>query len=254
MARKIVITSGKGGVGKTTMTALLGICLAKKGERVVLIDADFGLNDLDVCLGVEGEGEYGLSDVAAGKCRVKQALVRHSEYPSLYLLCCGRTEEPITREHFRVAVAELEGEFDYILVDCPAGIGEEFSLAVSAADEAIVVVAPYLSSVRDADRVIQRLKGLGVATLSLIINLCLGDLMITGEQFSPKEISRLLKLPVLGVVPQKYTLPYEQRLTPHVSVRYAADVLRGGKRRVFDPVKRYSGFLGGIRRKLKRSL
>ena len=254
MARKIVITSGKGGVGKTTLTALLGICLAKKGERVVLIDADFHLNDLDLCLGVEGEGEYGLSDVAAGKCRVKQALIRHSEYPSLYLLCGGKAEEAVTREHFRVAVAELEGEFDYVLVDCPAGIGEEFSIAASVADEAIVVVAPNLSSVRDADRVIQRLKGLGIATLSLLINLCNGDLMVSGEQFSPKEIARLLKLPVLGVVPQRYTLPYEQRLSPHVSVRYASEILRGGKRRVYDPAKRYLGFFGGIRRRLKRSL
>ena len=117
-----------------------------------------------------------------------------------------------------------------------------------------MVVTPQLSSVRDADKAIQRLKGLGVNTLSLIINSSRGDLVVSGEEFSPAEIAKLLKLPVLGVVPYLYTLPCETVLTPHVSVRYAAEILRGGKKRVFDPTKRYLGFFGSVRRSLKRSL
>ena len=254
MARKIIITIGKGGVGKTTMTAHLGICLAKKGERVALVDADFGLNNLDICVGVEGVTAYGLTDVLQGKCRVKQALARHPKYPNLYVLSGGKGECSIEREHFRSLVFELNDGFDYVLIDCPAGIEGGFALAASVADEGVVVVTPHLSSVRDADKAIQRLKGQGIETLSLLVNLCHGDLMVSGEEFSAMELARLLKLPVLGVVPHQYTLPCEENPTPHVAVRYAADVLRGGKRRVFDPTKRYVGFFGGLRRKLKRSL
>lgn len=253
MARKIVVTSGKGGVGKTTMTAQLGICLAKKGERVVLVDADFGLNNLDVCLGLSG-APYGIADVAAGKCRVKQALARHARYPSLYALASGRTDFRVDETAFRDMIAQLEREFDYIFIDCPAGVEGGFLLATSVADEAIVVVAPQLFSVRDADKVIQRLKGRGVETQSLLVNLSKGDLVVSGEEFSPSEIAKLLKLPILGVVPYQYTLSCEENPAPHLSVRYAADMLRGGKRRVFDPTKRYTGFFGGIRRSLKRRL
>ncbi|MBE7093126.1 MAG: septum site-determining protein MinD [Clostridiales bacterium] len=254
MARKIIITSGKGGVGKTTMTALLGVCLAKKGERVALVDADFGLNNLDICVGVEGETAYGLCDVAAGKCRVKQALARHPKYPNLFVLSGGKGDGSMERERFRAVISELDKEFDYILIDCPAGIDGGFALAACVADEGVVVVTPHLSSVRDADKAIQRLKGQGIETLSLLINLCHGDLIVTGEEFSPMELARLLKLPVLGVVPHQYTLPCEEHPTPHISVRYAADILRGGKRKVFDPTKRYLGFFGSLRRKMKRSL
>ncbi len=254
MSRKIVITSGKGGVGKTTMTALLGICLAKKGERVVLIDADFGLNNLDVCLGLDGGAPYGIAEVAAGKCRVKQALVRHRKYSNLYVLSGGKGEFGGDENVFRAMIAELEKEFDYIFIDCPAGIEDGFQLSVSVADEAIIVVTPRLFSVRDADKVIQKLKGQGLETLSVLVNLSRGDLVVTGEEFSPMEIAQLLRLPILGVVPYQYLLPCEEELTPHVSLRYAAEVLRGGKRRVYDPTKRYVGFFGSIRRGLKRSL
>lgn len=254
MSRKIVITSGKGGVGKTTMTALLGICLAKKGERVVLIDADFGLNNLDVCLGLDVGAPYGMAEVAAGKCRVKQALVRHRKYSNLYVLSGGKEDFGGDESVFRAMIAELEKEFDYIFIDCPAGIEEGFQRSVSVADEAIIVVTPRLFSVRDADKVIQKLKGQGLETLSVLVNLSRGDLVVTGEEFSPMEIAQLLRLPILGVVPYQYLLPCEEELTPHVSLRYAAEVLRGGKRRVYDPTKRYVGFLGSIRRGLKRSL
>lgn len=254
MARKIVITSGKGGVGKTTMTALLGICLAKKGARVALLDADFGLNNLDVCVGFDGNALYGISDVAEGKCRVKQALLRHPKHPNLYVLSGGKEEKVCDERTFKAMVAELETEFDYLFIDCPAGIDEGFALATSVADEAVLVVAPRLFSVRDADRVAQKLKGMGLEQVSLLVNLSRGDLVVTGEEFSPMELASLLRLPILGVVPYQYTLPCEETLSPHVSVRYAADVLRGGRRRVYDPTKRYVGFLGCIRRHLKRSL
>ena len=254
MARKIVITSGKGGVGKTTMTAMIGIALAKKGERVALVDADFGLNNLDLYLGLEGCDGYDIADVLAGRCRARQALLRHPKYPTLCLLRGGKEPFSINAQTFQGLIEQMEGEFDYLLIDSPAGVGEGFLVAVSVADEGVVVVAPQLSSIRDADKAIQRMKGLGVHTLSLLINGSHGDLVIVGEEFSPQEIARLLKLPVLGVVPHLYALSCEGELTPHVSVRYAARILRGGKRKVYDPTKRYSGFLGSIRRGLKRSL
>ena len=254
MARKIVVTSGKGGVGKTTMTALLGICLAKKGERIALIDADFGLNNLDVCVGLDGGAPYGIAEVAAGRCRVKQALQRHPKYPNLYVLSSGQGEGACEETLFQAMVAELETEFDYIFIDCPAGLGEGFSLAVSVADEAVLVVAPRLFSVRDADKVTQRLKGAGVEAISLLVNLSRGDLVVTGEEFSPLELAKLLRLPVLGVVPYQYTLPCQEDLKPHFSVKYAAEILCGGRCRVYDPTKRYVGFWGALRRHLKRSL
>ena len=254
MARKIVVTSGKGGVGKTTMSVHLGICLAKKGERVALIDADLGLNNLDVCAGVEQEIAFGLSDVLVGKCRVKQALVRHKKYPSLYILSGGNGDCPVNYEGFKLAIEELEREFDYILIDSPAGVDGGFLLATFVATEAIVVVTPHLSSVRDADKAAQRLKGLGITAISLLVNLSRGDLVVSGEEFSPLEIAKLLKLSLLGVVPYQYLLPCEETPTPHIAVKYAADVLRGGKKRVFDPTKRYVGLMGSIRRNLKRKL
>ncbi len=254
MARKIVITSGKGGVGKTTMTAMLGIALAKKGEHVALVDADFGLNNLDLYLGLEGYGGYDIADVLAGKCRVRQALLRHPKYPTLCLLRGGKEPLSINAPTFQGLIAQLEGEFDYLLIDSPAGVGEGFLVATSAADEGVVVVAPQLSSVRDADKAIHRMKGQGIHTLSLLINGSHGDLVVVGEEFSPKELAKLLKLPVLGVVPHLYTLSCEGELTAHVAMRYAAQILRGGKRKVYDPTKRYLGFLGSIRRGLKRSL
>lgn len=254
MARKIVITSGKGGVGKSTMTAMLGIALAKKGARVALIDADFGLNNLDLYLGLEGCDGYAIPDVLAGKCRVRQALLQHPKYPTLWLLKGGKEHFPINAQTLKGLTLQMEGEFDYLLIDSPAGVGEGFLTAVSAADEGVVVVAPNLSSVRDADKTIQRLKGLGVHTLSLLVNGSHGDLVVDGEEFSPKEIAKLLKLPVLGVVPHVYGLSCEGELTPHIAVRYAAEILRGENRRVYDPTKRYSGFFGSIRRGLKRSL
>jgi septum site-determining protein MinD len=254
MARKIVITSGKGGVGKSTMTALIGVALAKKGEKVALVDADFGLNNLDLYLGLEGGDGYAIPDALAGKCRVRQALLRHPKYPTLCLLRGGKQPFLINAQTLKGLLAQMEGEFDYVLIDSPAGLGEGFLTAASAADEGVVVVAPQLSSVRDADKAIQRLKGLGIHTLSLLINGCHGDLVVDGEEFSPKEIAKLLKLPVLGVVPHIHGLACEGEQIPHIAVRYAAEILRGGKRRIYDPTRRYSGFLGGVRRGLKRSL
>ncbi len=254
MARKIVITSGKGGVGKTTMSVHLGICLAKKGERVALIDADLGLNNLDICAGVEQEVVFGLSDVLVGKCRVKQALVRHSKFHNLYVLSGGKGECPVNYEGFKGAIDELDKEFDYVLIDSPAGVDGGFLLATFVANEAVVVVTPHLSSVRDADKAVQRLKGVGITAISALINLSRGDLVVSGEEFSPAEIAKLLKLPLLGVVPYQYLLPCEEIPQPHLAVKYAADVLRGGKKKLFDPTKRYVGLMGSIRRNLKRNL
>ncbi len=253
MARKILITGGKGGVGKTTVTALLGISLARRGARVALIDTDFALGNLDLCVGLEGRTAFTLADVLEGKCRARQALVRHEKIHNLYMLGGGLGCAPDGRL-FSSALTELDGQFEYLLLDGAAGVENSFFTAAACADEAILVVTPHVASLRDADKTAQRLKGMGVQTLSLFINQAHGDLIVSGEELSPSEVAKLLKLPVLGVAPHIYTLACEDSPTPHAAFRYAAQMLDGGKRKVYDVTKRYVGFFGCVRRALKRSL
>ena len=156
MARKIVVTSGKGGVGKTTVASSLAVALAKKGERVVLCDADLGLNNVDVVTGVENLVTYDLVDVIEGRCRAKQALVLHPDIPNLHILTSSHSmpERYVSPQPFKLVLDALSPQFDYILIDCPAGIDEGFHRAVAAANEAIVVTTPHISALRDADKVI----------------------------------------------------------------------------------------------------
>ena len=156
MAKKIVITSGKGGVGKTTVTANLGLTLAKNGYRVMLIDGDMGLNNLDVITLVDDLIVYDLIDVLNGKCRAKQALIQSPVSKNLYVMPCihSLSQTEITSSRLKTEIDNLDNLFDYILIDCPAGIELGFHRAVSLADESIVVVTPNVASVRDADKVI----------------------------------------------------------------------------------------------------
>ena len=159
MARKIVFTSGKGGVGKTTICANLGVSLAELGFRVVLLDMDIGLNNLDVVIGVEKRVLFDLSDVVSGRCRVKQALIQDSKFPNLYILpsSSGKVEN-ISSSSIKNVVSILDSSFDYILLDCPAGVDAGFHRAVFSATEAIIVVTPHLSSLRDASKVLTLLN------------------------------------------------------------------------------------------------
>ncbi|MBQ8290908.1 MAG: septum site-determining protein MinD [Clostridia bacterium] len=256
MARKIVVTSGKGGVGKTTVAAYLSACLARKGERVVLCDADLGLNNVDVATGVENLVTYDLVDAIEGRCRAKQALVRHPDYVNLYVLTSSHSapERYVSPQAIKVVLEALAPQFDYIIIDCPAGIDEGFHRAIATADEAIVVTTPQVSAIRDADKVITLLKSYRLKSVSLVVNKARGDLVLVKESLSPEEIVALLKTPLLGVIPEEYTIYGGAFTSPHPAFKMLATSLITGKKKVYDATRKYSGFFGGLRRILKRGL
>jgi septum site-determining protein MinD len=200
--RYILICSGKGGVGKTTLTANLGIALAKQGRKTAVLDADFGLRNLDLLLGLENRIVYTAQEVLAETCRLEQALVKHKQEPNLALLPAGNPRmlewlkpEDMTR------IARLLGEqFEYVLIDCPAGIEDGFKNAVAAAEEAIVVTTPEVSAVRDADRVIGLLNTHGIQPIQLVLNRVRPKMMANQEMLAVSDVTDILALPLLGLV------------------------------------------------------
>jgi len=204
MTEIIVITSGKGGVGKTTTTANLGTGLALLGKKVVLLDADIGLRNLDLILGLENRIVYDLVKVAEGKCRLKQALVKGKHNDNLYLLPAAQTrdKDAVSPEQMKEICSELSEEFDYILIDCPAGIEQGFKNAIAAANRAIIVSTPDVSSVRDADRVIGLWEGEGKGSPSLIINRFKSEMVQRGEMISTQDMLDILAVPLIGVIPE----------------------------------------------------
>jgi septum site-determining protein MinD len=172
MGEVIVITSGKGGVGKTTTTANVGTGLAMLDKKVVLIDTDIGLRNLDVIMGLENRIVYNLVDVIEGTCRIRNALIKDKRYPNLYLLPSAQTRDKsaVTPEQMKKLVDELREEFDYIILDCPAGIEQGFKNAIAGADRALVVTTPEVSAVRDADRIIGLLEANEMKQTHLIVN------------------------------------------------------------------------------------
>lgn len=256
MARKIVVTSGKGGVGKTTVAVNLSAQLARRGQRVILCDADFGLNNVDVAAGVEHLITYDIVDVIEGRCRAKQALVRHPTYGNLYLLTSSHSapERYVSPQAVKVVLDALAPQFDFIFIDCPAGIDDGFHRAVATADEAIVVTTPHISALRDADKVITVLKSYQLNDLTAVVNMARGDLLLSRDSLSPKEISELLKIPLLGVLPEDYGIYQGEITQPHSAFRILANNLLTGKRKLYDVTRKYSGVFGNIRRVLKRNL
>lgn len=204
MGRKIVITSGKGGVGKTTLTASLGIALAETGKKTVLIDADIGLNNLDVVLSIENKVVYDILDVISGKCRLKQALIQDVDNPYLYVLPSAKlSDSPVLNAaSFRNVADALALNFDFVIIDCPAGIDNGFHRAVSAADEAIVVTTPHISAVRDADKVLSLLSGYNLMSVGIVVNRVRGDMVSRGEMMSAGDIVRAVRCEPVGVVPE----------------------------------------------------
>ncbi len=203
MSEVIVITSGKGGVGKTTTTANVGTGLAMLNKKVVMIDTDIGLRNLDVVLGLENRIVYNLVDVVEGKCRVKQALIKHKKYPDLCLLPSAQTrdKDAVTPEQMKELVEELKKEFDYILLDCPAGIEQGFRNAIAGADRALVVTTPEVSAIRDADRIIGLLEANEMKKIDLIINRLRIDMVKRGDMLSVKDVCDILSINLIGVVP-----------------------------------------------------
>lgn len=203
MSEVIVITSGKGGVGKTTTTANIGIGLALKGKKVVVIDTDLGLRNLDVVMGLENRIVYNLVDVISGGCRMKQALIKDKRFPELYLLPSAQTKDKsaVSPEQMRKLISELKSEFDYILLDCPAGIEQGFQNAIAGANRAIVVTTPEVSAIRDADRIIGLLEANGIAKKELLINRLRIDMVRRGDMMSVEDVTEILAIPLLGVIP-----------------------------------------------------
>ncbi|MGI6004541.1 MAG: septum site-determining protein MinD [Christensenellales bacterium] len=202
MGTALVITSGKGGVGKTTLTANLGVALAQRKKRVVLLDADIGLRNLDVVMGLENRIVFDVVDVARGICRLAQALVRDKRYSGLYLLPAAQAADKntLTAEQMRDVVVELKREFDFVLIDCPAGIEQGYQNAVAGADQAIVVVIPEVSSVRDADRVIGLLAAQGIHSPFLVVNRYQRAMVRRGDMMDADDIMDVLGIDLLGVV------------------------------------------------------
>ena len=203
MCEVIVITSGKGGVGKTTTTANLGSSLAALGKKVVMIDTDIGLRNLDVVMGLENRIVYNLVDVVEGNCRVKQALIRDKRYAGLYLLPSAQTrDKTAVNEHQMIKLIEyLRPQFDYIILDCPAGIEQGFKNAVIGADRAIIVTTPEVSAIRDADRIVGLLEAHEIARMDLLLNRMRLDLVKRGDMMSPVDVVDILAVPLIGVIP-----------------------------------------------------
>ena len=203
MSEVIVITSGKGGVGKTTTSANIGTGLAILGRRVVMIDTDIGLRNLDVVMGLENRIVYNLVDVVEGNCRMKQALIRDKRYPNLYLLPSAQTRDKtaVNPEQMIKLIDDLRDEFDYILLDCPAGIEQGFKNAIAGADRALVVTTPEVSAIRDADRIIGLLENQEIRDIQLIVNRVRMDMVRRGDMMSVDDVMDILSVPVIGTVP-----------------------------------------------------
>jgi len=203
MSRIIVITSGKGGVGKTTTTANIGSALAKLGNKVALVDADFGLRNLDLLLGLESRVVYTAIDVLSGECRLEQALVKDKRQSGLVLLPAAqsRGKEAINREQMKELVSRLAPDYDYVVIDCPAGIEMGFQNAIAPATEAIIVTTPEVAAVRDADRVIGLLEANSITNAKLIVNRVKPEMIQMNNMMSVEDILDILAVPLIGIVP-----------------------------------------------------
>lgn len=204
MSRIIVTTSGKGGVGKTTVTANLGMALARLGRKVVLVDADFGLRNLDLLLGLENRVVYTALEVFAGECRLEQALVKDKREPRLALLPAAqnRTKEAVSPEQMKQLVNDLTKTYDYVVIDCPAGIEMGFNNAVAGAQEALIVTTPEIAAVRDADRVVGLLEAQGIKHIHLIVNRLRPAMVQVNDMMSVQDVQELLAIPLIGVIPE----------------------------------------------------
>ena len=203
MGEAIVITSGKGGVGKTTTSANLGTALALLGKKVCMVDTDIGLRNLDVVMGLENRIVYDLVDVVEGRCRLPQALIKDKRFSELYLLPAAQTKDKdsVTPEKVKLIILELKSDFDFVIIDCPAGIEQGFKNAIAGADKAIVVTTPENAAVRDADRVIGLLESFKIKSPRLIINRIRINMVKKGEMLGIDEICDVLAVDLLGIVP-----------------------------------------------------
>lgn len=203
MSEVIVVTSGKGGVGKTTSSANIGTGLAKLGKKVVVVDADIGLRNLDVVMGLENRIVYDIVDIVDGVCRLKQGLIKDKRHEGLYLLPAAQTRDKtaVSPKQMQDLTEELKKSFDYVIIDCPAGIEQGFQNAIAGADKAIVITTPEISAVRDADRIIGLLEAKGLHDPKLIINRIRPDMVKRGDMMNMDDMIDILAIDLLGIVP-----------------------------------------------------
>jgi len=261
-ARAIVVTSGKGGVGKTTTTANVGAALAREGEKVVVIDVDVGLRNLDVVMGLEGRVVFDLIDVLEGRCKMRQALIRDKRVENLYLLPASQTKDKdaLDPKIFRAVVKHLledEG-FDRVLIDSPAGIERGFQTAVAPAEGALVVVNPEVSSVRDADRIVGLLEAGEVSENRLIVNRLRPKMVKRGDMLGVDDVQEILGLPLIGIVPEDEAILVSTNVGEPIVIRKertaAGEEFRNIARRIrgedvpFPDLDPASGFWGTVRK------
>jgi septum site-determining protein MinD len=256
-ARIITITSGKGGVGKTTLTANLASALAIRGNRVVAIDADIGLRNLDVVMGLENRIVYDLVDVVEGTCRLRQAMIRDKRQEGLFLLPAAqkRDKMAVTPEDMRALVAQLEADFDFVLVDSPAGIERGFQNAIAAANEVIIITTPEVSAVRDADRIIGLVEAAEKAMPKLVINRLKPEMVRQGDMLSTEDVLEILGISLLGIVPEDENIIVSTNRG--IPAAYDSNSLAGtsfhniarrmmGEQVPLQPIAERQGFLGRI--------
>lgn len=264
MARNIVITSGKGGVGKTTVTANLGRALAALNQRVVMLDTDLGLNNLDVLMDIENKVVYDLIDVIENRCRAKQALIEDNLVKGLFVLPSAHAYDKsiVTGQNIKAVINLLSVNFDYVLIDCPAGIETGFHRAVQAASEAIVVTTPHISSIRDADKVIGILKSYQMKSVYVVVNRARGDLILNSEMVGFDDVGQLLKQLPVGIIPEDDDVNLLSNLglkaSAHCEGKEAfallAQNIHFGTNVMYDVTRKYKGFFGGIKRSLRKMI
>lgn len=224
MGEVIVITSGKGGVGKTTTTANLGAALAMQGKKVCLVDTDIGLRNLDVVMGLENRIVYDIVDVVEEKCKLRQALIKDKRFSELFLLPAAQTRDKsaVNEEQMRDLTSKLKEEFDYILIDCPAGIEQGFKNAIAGANRAIVVTTAEISAIRDADRIIGLLESSEIRNPELVVNRLRPNMVRKGEMMDVSDIVDLLSIGLIGAVPDdEYVVTQTNKGEPVVQNRKA---------------------------------
>lgn len=264
MGESIVITSGKGGVGKTTTTANIGTALAALGKKVIVVDGDTGLRNLDVLMGLENRIVYTLFDVIEGRCRLKQAAIKDKRYSNLCLLPTAQTKDKddISPEQMLKIINELKEEYDYVLIDCPAGIEQGFENSVIGADRALVVVNPEITSVRDADRVIGKLDAKGLDDHGLIVNRIDYEMTKSGNMLDVQDIIETLSVKLMGVVPNDKNVTVSTNKGEPIVLEdnaYAGQAFKNIARRItgeevpfMDLSKENEGFFSVIKKFFKR--
>ncbi len=261
MSRIIVITSGKGGVGKTTVTANLGMAIARLGHKVALVDADFGLRNLDLLLGLENRVVYTALEVLAGQCRLEQALVKDKRQEGVVLLPAAqsRSKESVSPDQMKKLVGALTQKYDYVVIDSPAGIEMGFQNAIAAAQEALIVTTPEIAAVRDADRVVGLLEAQGIKRIHLIVNRLKPGMVQAEQMMSVQDVQELLAIPLIGVVPDDERVIVssnrgeplvlaENISLPAMAINNIARRLDGEKVPFLDLMADYDNFFNRIRR------